>query len=205
MQLKILLVSVCIMVVYSCGCVTNSNHREEDENTNYGWIYTVGINNPKNIYFNIFLPIPIWMNNTYVDIINNTIRSEGIVSIKTVHTPYGQAINISSNNSIYLSAHQIMFRDRESELMTLSLCPYVDYNNLTQHDWRIDQLMIYSKCAEAFNKPPVGNLEVSFKFIYELKYKWNDSFLDTTNVYSLNARIPLTGEWIEKNCTLWAC
>lgn len=181
------------------GCMSKPGGNKI-ENDIFTWNYLIDIKNPNNFTFVLYLPIPIWLNGTSVDIINqfklNNKSSDPLLSINK--TKYGEAIKLTSNRTLRLCAANQYQYSSEFTLMMLTLIPNFNYDRLQNvTSPNIGEIIIYSNTSEIKKNISIKGFSIDIIFTFG---RQNDNFEDYHQLHFEKEIVP-NGGWqiINKN------
>ena len=129
-------INIClILIILIISSINGCMFRDENEELTYfhQWTYILGIDNPNNLSFILYFPIPIWFNGTHVDVTRqkNSRIQGGNASIE--NTQYGYALNVSSNGRVEISCGEE--KESKNEIVDhiiLTMISNQNYSDLKQ-------------------------------------------------------------------------
>ena len=175
------------------GCMSKPNGNKKEDDL-YVWDYIVYIKNPNNYSYVLYLPIPIWLNGTSVDIINEfkPIYKSNNLSLNITNTNYGEAIKISSNRTLDLCATVTYQYSSEFTLMMLTLIPNFNYDRLQNvTSPNISEIIIYSNTSE--KNRTVSDKKITIKVFFSFG-RQNDNLSDYHQIH-FEKEIAPNGGW----------
>ena len=200
--IKIVIVVTMVIISLICGCI-DGGEKTEEELYFFDWAYHVCINNSNNVSFFLYLPIPILLNGTYIDVTSpkNLTNRGGNLSIEK--TRYGYALNVSSTGSVNIGTgvqkrnHNIDIVDH----MVLTMISTLNYSNLKIYDKEPigrNNIWIYSNASNN------AKLHIYVYFGYSWgKMIGGEKTEDLHNMFVFPRDIEIKNGWQLVECQPW--